>query len=75
MECCEQPRYYTSHEGAEWQSWAPILKINEEDLKKHADTKNGDPFVIISGVRVHSLRFWNPVNGFRRWDCLNGWTQ
>ena len=65
------PWEFTSQEGGTLYPWR-FGPISNKDLSQR-DTR----FVLINGMRVHSLIFESAAAGlgnYARWDCVNGWT-
>ena len=81
----DQPKFYTIKEGGDWIPWpddAPILTEEGLNITRQLNTSHiFEEVVWFKGMNmpVHSLAFDDPVfdcykSGFRRWDCINGWT-
>ena len=70
------PSHYTSEEGGTWNIW---YGNTISDIFLDAAAGIGHKYIIIQGLKVHSLAFFDLVpkgfpERFPRWDCINGWT-
>lgn len=69
------PVAYTAVEAGPWKSWGPS-GVSARLLEDLRSAHGSAPFVFINNFCVHSLAFDDPsLPGFRRWDCVNGWTE
>ena len=67
----QRPQFYTNHEGGNWIDWPNNAEFNYEWLKLRSNRGT----VRMGEIRVHSVSFGNPLDGFdriQRWDCING---